>query len=107
VTAHSPPHRIPAGSRGIARLESPGQARAGDVVLTFFGLVVIAPFLFVIAAVIKLQDGGPVIFRQTRVGRGSELFTLLKFRSMVIDVEGRRVDFAGAEQKATVPCSVA
>jgi exopolysaccharide biosynthesis polyprenyl glycosylphosphotransferase len=66
--------------------------RAGDVVLTSFGLVVIAPVMMIIACLIKLQDGGPVIFRQTRVGRGGELFTLLKFRSMVIDAEARKVD---------------
>ena len=48
--------------------------------------------MLVITALIKLQDGGPVIFRQTRVGRGGELFTLLKFRSMVIDAEARKVD---------------
>ena len=66
--------------------------RVGDVVLTAFGLVVIAPVMLVITALIKLQDGGPVIFRQTRVGRGGQLFTLLKFRSMVIDAEARKVD---------------
>jgi exopolysaccharide biosynthesis polyprenyl glycosylphosphotransferase len=66
--------------------------RISDVVLTSFGLVVIAPVMLVITALIKLQDGGPVIFRQTRVGRGGELFTLLKFRSMVINAEARKVD---------------
>ena len=66
--------------------------RVSDVVLTSFGLIVIAPVMLVITALIKLQDGGPVIFRQTRVGRGGELFTLLKFRSMVIDAEARKVD---------------
>lgn len=40
----------------------------------------------------KAQDRGPVIFRQTRVGRGGELFTLLKFRSMVIDAENRKAN---------------
>jgi exopolysaccharide biosynthesis polyprenyl glycosylphosphotransferase len=66
--------------------------RVSDVVLTSFGLVVVAPVMLVITALIKLQDGGPVIFRQTRVGRGGQLFTLLKFRSMVIDAEARKLD---------------
>jgi lipopolysaccharide/colanic/teichoic acid biosynthesis glycosyltransferase len=52
--------------------------------------VVISPLLLLIALAIKLQDGGPVIFRQTRVGRGGEMFTMLKFRSMVTDAEARK-----------------
>jgi exopolysaccharide biosynthesis polyprenyl glycosylphosphotransferase len=66
--------------------------RASDIVLTSVGLLIISPLMLCIAAVVKLQDGGPVIFRQTRVGRGGELFTMLKFRSMVVDAEIRKVD---------------
>jgi exopolysaccharide biosynthesis polyprenyl glycosylphosphotransferase len=66
--------------------------RATDLVITSIGLVVISPLLLLIAAAIKLYDGGPVIFRQTRVGRGGEMFTMLKFRSMVIDAEARKQD---------------
>jgi exopolysaccharide biosynthesis polyprenyl glycosylphosphotransferase len=66
--------------------------RISDVVLTSVGLIVIAPVMLVITALIKLQDGGPVIFRQARVGRGGQPFTLLKFRSMVTDAEARKVD---------------
>jgi exopolysaccharide biosynthesis polyprenyl glycosylphosphotransferase len=66
--------------------------RATDVGLTSIGLVVISPLLLLIALAIKLQDGGPVIFRQTRVGRGGETFTMLKFRSMVTDAEARKQD---------------
>ena len=64
--------------------------RATDLVLTSVGLVVISPLLLAIAVAVKLHDGGPVIFRQTRVGRGGEMFTMLKFRSMVIDAEARK-----------------
>src|SRR4029450_4619431 len=61
--------------------------RASDLLLTSVGLLIISPLMLGIAAMIKLQDGGAVIFRQARVGRGGELFTMLKFRSMVSDAE--------------------
>ena len=63
--------------------------RAADVALTTLGLVVISPLMAAIAAVIKLEDGGPVIFRQTRIGRNGTPFTMFKFRSMVIGAEAR------------------
>ncbi len=66
--------------------------RATDLVLTSVGLVVISPLLLAIALAVKVSDGGPVIFRQTRVGRGGEPFTMFKFRSMVIDAEARKAD---------------
>jgi exopolysaccharide biosynthesis polyprenyl glycosylphosphotransferase len=66
--------------------------RVSDLVLTSVGLLIISPLMLVIAAVIKLQDGGPVIFRQARIGRGGEPFTMLKFRSMVVDAEERKLE---------------
>ena len=66
--------------------------RVCEVVLTSVGLIVAAPVMVGIAAAVKLQDRGPVIFRQARVGRGGELFTMLKFRSMVLDAEALKVD---------------
>jgi exopolysaccharide biosynthesis polyprenyl glycosylphosphotransferase len=66
--------------------------RLSDLALTSVGLMIISPLMLGIAAVIKLQDGGPVVFRQRRVGRGGELFTMLKFRSMVPDAEARKLD---------------
>jgi exopolysaccharide biosynthesis polyprenyl glycosylphosphotransferase len=65
--------------------------RISDIVMTCIGLVWISPILLIIAAGIKLQDGGPVIFRQTRIGRGGEAFTMLKFRTMVLDAEERKL----------------
>jgi len=64
--------------------------RVGEIVLTSVGLIVVAPVMVGIAAAIKLQDRGPVIFRQARVGRDGRLFTMLKFRSMVLDAEARK-----------------
>jgi exopolysaccharide biosynthesis polyprenyl glycosylphosphotransferase len=64
--------------------------RATDLVITSIGLVVISPLLLLIALAIKLQDGGPIIFKQTRVGRSGEMFTMLKFRSMITDAEARK-----------------
>jgi exopolysaccharide biosynthesis polyprenyl glycosylphosphotransferase len=66
--------------------------RASDIALTSVGLLITSPLMLCIAALVKLEDGGPVIFRQTRVGRGGELFTMLKFRSMVIDAENCKAD---------------
>ena len=58
-----------------------------DIALALFTLVVAAPFMAAIALAIKLTDRGPVLFRQRRVGKGGELFHMLKFRSMVPDAE--------------------
>jgi exopolysaccharide biosynthesis polyprenyl glycosylphosphotransferase len=66
--------------------------RATDLALGSVVLLVISPLMLVIAAVIKLQDGGPVIFRQARIGRAGAPFTMLKFRSMVVDAEDRKLE---------------
>ena len=56
--------------------------RISDIVLATLGLAISAPFLLIAAALIWLQDRGPVLFRQTRVGRNRVLFEALKLRSM-------------------------
>ena len=65
--------------------------RVTDFVLTSVGLMIISPLMLGIAAVVKLQDGGPVIFRQARIGRDGKPFMMLKFRSMVVDAEDRKL----------------
>jgi lipopolysaccharide/colanic/teichoic acid biosynthesis glycosyltransferase len=61
--------------------------RAFDCALSGVGLVASAPLWMLIAMAIKLEDGGPVFFRQTRVGLGGRTFDALKFRSMMPDAE--------------------
>jgi lipopolysaccharide/colanic/teichoic acid biosynthesis glycosyltransferase len=63
----------------------PVMKRVFDALLSGLGLVMSAPVWAVAAAAIKLEDGGPVFFRQARVGQHGVLFTVLKFRSMVVN----------------------
>jgi exopolysaccharide biosynthesis polyprenyl glycosylphosphotransferase len=62
-------------------------------------LLVVAPLLLVIAVAIKL-DGGPVFFRQTRVGKHGREFRMLKFRSMVVGAENKLAALAPANDGA-------
>jgi exopolysaccharide biosynthesis polyprenyl glycosylphosphotransferase len=61
--------------------------RAFDIVASGAGIVLLAPMFLVIALLIKLEDGGPVFFRQERVGRNQHTFKMVKFRSMVTTAE--------------------
>lgn len=58
-----------------------------DIVLSLFGILLVAPLLPLIALLIKLDSPGPVLFRQLRVGEGEKLFHVAKFRSMRQDAE--------------------
>ncbi len=58
-----------------------------DVVVSASALIALAPLFAVVALIIKLQDGGPVLFWQTRVGRWGRTFSCPKFRSMVVDAD--------------------
>ena len=65
--------------------------RAMDIVVALIGLMITAPLWPLVALAIRLDSVGPVIYRQIRVGRmlsdRTELFTILKFRSMRVDAE--------------------
>ena len=61
--------------------------RLFDIVVSGAGLIVFSPMAAVIAVAIKLEDGGPVLFLQERVGRDCRVFPALKFRSMIVDAE--------------------
>lgn len=66
--------------------------RTMDIVLCGLAMVVAAPIMLVVAAAIKLEDGGPVFYNQDRLTRGGREFKILKFRSMIVDAE----KYAGA-----------
>lgn len=61
--------------------------RTFDIVSSFVGLVVLFPVFLVIALWIKLSSTGPILFYQTRVGLNGKNFSILKFRTMVVDAD--------------------
>ncbi len=75
------------GPRGY--LASRWGKRLFDTLGSFCLILALSPLLAAIALRIKLHDGGPVLFRQTRTGRENEEFGCLKFRTMVVDAESQ------------------
>jgi lipopolysaccharide/colanic/teichoic acid biosynthesis glycosyltransferase len=61
--------------------------RAADITIAGSALVLASPLLALAALAVKLEDGGPVLYRQTRVGRDGADFELLKLRTMVVGAE--------------------
>ena len=70
--------------------------RAMDIVVSAIALLVLFPFFLVIALIIHLEGGGPVLFWQTRTGLWGKEFNFPKFRSMVVDAEKQKVDLLAA-----------
>jgi lipopolysaccharide/colanic/teichoic acid biosynthesis glycosyltransferase len=68
--------------------------RAADVVVAGAALLVSGPLVGLAALAVKLEDGGPVLFRQTRVGREGRDFELLKLRTMVVGAETMGAGYA-------------
>jgi exopolysaccharide biosynthesis polyprenyl glycosylphosphotransferase len=66
--------------------------RAIDVALSLAALAVLAPFMLLVAAIIKLTSPGPVIFRQLRCGLNGRSFVFYKFRSMVHNAEALKAE---------------
>jgi exopolysaccharide biosynthesis polyprenyl glycosylphosphotransferase len=73
--------------------------RGLDVMLGALLMLLSLPLMLGTAAAIKVQDGGPVFFRQKRVGRNGEEFTLYKFRTMVVDAEAQAAALVGQNQR--------
>jgi lipopolysaccharide/colanic/teichoic acid biosynthesis glycosyltransferase len=68
--------------------------RAADVTIAGTALMLASPVLGLAALAVKLGDGGPVLYRQTRVGKDGADFELLKLRTMVVGAETQGAGFA-------------
>lgn len=63
--------------------------RAFDIFFSAGALIVLLPLLLIVALWVKLDSPGPILFRQSRIGRGGRPFAMLKFRSMRADAAQR------------------
>ncbi len=80
-------------STGPLALRSRISKRLFDIIVAGAALAALSPVLLFIAFRIKLEDGGPILFVQRRLGRGNQFFNMLKFRSMRVelnDADGAR-----------------
>jgi rhamnosyl/mannosyltransferase len=96
VTLYQEVVRTPRPVTGIRHLLAGLVKRAFDMSLSGIGLIISAPVWALLALLIKLEDGGPVFYRQERSGRNGVPFHVTKFRSMIPDAEAR----VGAVQAA-------
>ncbi|MFF0340468.1 sugar transferase [Kribbella sp. NPDC004875] len=89
----------PVAGLSLLHLERPSVSGGPHLMKSIFDRVVgclllfaVAPILLVTAVLVKFTSRGPVLFKQTRVGRGGEQFQMLKFRTMVADAEARKAE---------------
>ncbi|MGD0714495.1 MAG: sugar transferase [Gaiellaceae bacterium] len=79
-----PPMRLSRSSKFLKR--------GLDLIVAGAGLIVLAPFFAVVVVAIKLDSGGPVFFRQVRMGARGQTFSIYKLRTMVADAEARKAE---------------
>lgn len=71
--------------------------RGFDIIVALVAFAVVAPVMLLVALAIRIEDGKPILFRQTRVGLNGREFTLYKFRSMRVDAESGTAPVWAAE----------
>jgi lipopolysaccharide/colanic/teichoic acid biosynthesis glycosyltransferase len=90
--------RIPSGRLAL----EPRSKRVLDLLAATTGLVLSGPAWLIIAAAIKLDDGGPIFFRQERMGKDGRLFDAIKFRTMVPALDGTRIPPRGHPDESLI-----
>ncbi|MEU3777168.1 sugar transferase [Streptomyces sp. NPDC032472] len=81
--------------RGLATLLKAVTDRLGAALL----IVLLAPVFVAVALTVRLDSPGPIVYRQTRIGRGGKPFTMAKFRTMVTDAERLRHQLTGTNEQ--------
>jgi exopolysaccharide biosynthesis polyprenyl glycosylphosphotransferase len=98
-------HTRPVAGLPLLHVETPrfsrGQLvlkRTVDLTASLAGVVILSPVLLALAMTVRLSSTGPIFFRQTRIGLRGREFTMLKFRSMVVNAEELLAELAAAER---------
>ena len=85
---------------GAPSLVARAAKRTFDIVVAGALLLVAAPVLAIVAVLVKKEDGGPVLFRQQRVGRDDAEFGMFKFRTMCVDAEAKLAAMQADNQRS-------
>lgn len=86
-------------ARDLASSVSDSLKRGFDFTAAAISVVLLLPLFLLVGLAIKLEDGGPVFFRQTRIGERGLPFRMWKFRSMVVDAEARLAAIAAQSER--------
>ena len=78
---------VSTGSSAAALRPDTAMRRVVDAVTAFVALVIVSPLLVAAAVAVKATSRGPALYKQVRAGKSGQMFTMLKFRSMVCDDE--------------------
>lgn len=93
----------PAADLALQPFRRRGLPRSLEIICAGTGIILLAPLAAAVALAIKASDGGPVFYRQERVGKGFRPFLLLKFRTMVIDADRDGLLTGPADTRVTRP----
>ena len=72
--------------------------RMCDIFTALFGIILLTPLWIIVAALVRLNDGGPAFFTQERVGLDGKTFTMFKFRTMRVDAEELKASLMEANE---------
>lgn len=93
---YMPTFVVPSAARGSAL--DLAFKRVIDIVLAAVGVAVLTPLWLVVALLIRISDHGPAFFKQTRVGKNGQPFTMYKFRTMRVDAEQVKASLEAANR---------
>lgn len=89
-------------NHGVSKVEGFFK-RAMDIIISLLMLIVLSPVMLLVALLVKLYDGGPVLYKQERVTKDRRLFYIYKFRSMRVDSEPAGAQLAKKDDSRITP----